>query len=147
MRDTAQFFKVLADEARVQMLWLLFNHRELCVCDVMAALGITQSKASRHLSTLKHAGLVTDRKEGLWSFYALAPVDDELSRQLLDVLRKGLAKRADAARLLSKLHNSVCSGGRTLACSEDSCCTASKKPVATAKLSRRASARSQGDRV
>jgi DNA-binding transcriptional ArsR family regulator len=44
------------------MLWLLFNHEELCVCDIMEALGITQSKASRHLSTLRHAGLVTDRR-------------------------------------------------------------------------------------
>jgi ArsR family transcriptional regulator, arsenate/arsenite/antimonite-responsive transcriptional repressor len=44
MKDAAQFFKVLADEARLKMLWLLFNHRELCVCDIMAALEITQSK-------------------------------------------------------------------------------------------------------
>ena len=55
MRDAAQFFKVLADEARLKMLWLLLNHRELCVCDFMAALEITQSKASRHLGTMRHA--------------------------------------------------------------------------------------------
>ena len=67
MKDVAQFFKVLADEARLQMLWLLFNHQELCVCDFVAALEITQSKASRHLRTLWHGGLVTDRKDGLWS--------------------------------------------------------------------------------
>ena len=71
MKDAAQFFKVLADEARLKIIWLLFHHEELCVCDVMAALGITQSKASRHLATLKHAGLATDRKDGLWSHYAL----------------------------------------------------------------------------
>ena len=79
MRDAAQFFKVLADEARLKILWLLFNHRELCVCDIMAALDITQSKASRHLGTLRHAGLVSDRKDGLWSYSALRPVDDELA--------------------------------------------------------------------
>lgn len=151
MRDTAQFFKVLADEARLKMLWLLFNHRELCVCDLMAALDITQSKASRHLSTLKHAGLVTDRKEGLWSFYALGPVDDELSQQLLDVLREGFARRADASKLLVKLHDSVCGKGRTVTCTEGSCCATAKdraaKPKRTATASRRSSARPQGDRV
>ena len=68
MRDAAKFFKVLADEARLQMLWLLFNQREVCVCDVMDTLGITQSKASRNLLTMRNAGLVIDRKEGLWSY-------------------------------------------------------------------------------
>src|SRR5512140_1075175 len=94
VRDAAQFFKVLADEARLKMLWLLFNHRELCVCDLMAALAITQSKASRHLITMRHAGLVTDRKDGLWSYYALRPVEDELARQHLKVLRATLARRS-----------------------------------------------------
>jgi hypothetical protein len=54
LKETARFFKVLADEARLKMLWLLFNHRELCVCDIMAALEITQSKASRHLAALRN---------------------------------------------------------------------------------------------
>ena len=105
MRGAAQFFKVLADEARLKMLWLLFNHRELCVCDIMEALEITQSKASRHLITLRHAGLVTDRKDGLWSYYALRPIEDELAKQHLNVLRATLAKRRDAAPLLAKLHH------------------------------------------
>jgi ArsR family transcriptional regulator len=104
MKDAAQFFKVLADEARLKIIWLLFHHEELCVCDIMAALGITQSKASRHLATLKHAGLVTDRKDGLWSHYALRPVEDELAKTHLALLRRSLAERADAASLLKTLH-------------------------------------------
>lgn len=103
MKDVAQFFKVLADEARLKILWLLFNHRELCVCDLMEALGITQSKTSRHLATLRHAGLVVDRKDGLWSYYALRPVDDKLARQHLDLLKATLTKHPDAAPLLTKL--------------------------------------------
>lgn len=105
MRDAAQFFKVLADEARLKMLWLLFNHRELCVCDIMAALDITQSKASRHLSTLRHADLVVDRKEGLWSYYALCPAEDALAREHLALLKATLARRSDAASLLAKLRD------------------------------------------
>jgi len=51
MKDAAHFFKALADEARLKIIWLLFHHDELCVCDIMAALAVTQSKASRHLAT------------------------------------------------------------------------------------------------
>ena len=140
MRDAAQFFKVLGDEARLKMLWLLFNHRELCVCDVMEALGITQSKASRHLITLRHAGLVTDRKEGLWSYYALRPVDDELARTHLRVLRATLAKRRDAGPLLAKLHGWLRTKGRGSQCTEGSACTApthAKPSLARARQARR----------
>ena len=103
MKDAAQFFKVLSDQARLKIIWLLFHHDELCVCDVMAALGITQSKASRHLATLKHAGLATDRKDGLWSHYALRPAQDELAKNHLALLRRSLADRPDAAPLLKAL--------------------------------------------
>lgn len=129
MRDAAQFFKVLADESRLKMLWLLFNHRELCVCDIMAALEITQSKASRHLSTLRHADLVTDRKDGLWSYYALRPVEDALARQHLELLKASLAKRSDAAPLLTKLHEWLEVKNRGAVCARDSACAAAKKPT------------------
>ncbi len=103
VRDAAQFFKVLADEARLKMLWLLFNHQELCVCDIMAVLDITQSKASRHLSTLRHADLVVDRKQGLWSYYALRPAEDALAREHLKLLKASLGGMPDAALLLTRL--------------------------------------------
>jgi ArsR family transcriptional regulator, arsenate/arsenite/antimonite-responsive transcriptional repressor len=127
VRDAAQFFKVLADEARLKMLWLLFNHRELCVCDLMAALEITQSKASRHLSTLRHAELVTDRKEGLWSYYALRPTGDGLARQHLGLLKTNLAKRSDAGLLLAKLHQWLEVKNRDAVCAADSARGPTKK--------------------
>jgi ArsR family transcriptional regulator len=101
---TAQFFKVLADEARLQMLWLLLNHKELCVCDFVAALEITQSKASRHLRTLFHGGLVTDRKDGLWSYYSLRPLESELTRPHLEILRATLGSQPQAANALKRLN-------------------------------------------
>lgn len=104
MKDAASFFKVLADEARLKMLWLLFNRRELCVCDFIEVLEITQSKASRHLRVLYNAGLVTDRKEGLWSYYTLRPPQDELVGAQMEVLRARLKDRPDAEHLLRKLH-------------------------------------------
>lgn len=85
------------------MLWLLFNHRELCVRDFMEALEITQSKTSRHLAALRNAGLAGDRKEGLWSYYSLRPVKDKVVEEHLTLLRTSLARRSDAKQLLAKL--------------------------------------------
>ena len=116
MRAAARFFKVLADEARLEILWLLFNHRELCVCDIMAALEITQSKASRHLGTLRHAGLVSDRKDGLWHHYALRPAGEALARRHLEVLRANLASRPDAPALLARLRRGLRAKNRGAAC-------------------------------
>jgi ArsR family transcriptional regulator, arsenate/arsenite/antimonite-responsive transcriptional repressor len=104
LKETARFFKVLSDEARLQMLWLLFHNRELCVCDFMEVLEITQSKASRHLAALRNAGLATDRKEGLWSYYSLRPANNQLAEEHLKLLKASLSKQADAKQLLAKLN-------------------------------------------
>jgi len=103
MRDVAEFFKALSDEARVKMIWLLMNHDELCVCDFMEVLGTSQSKASRHLRSLYHAGLVMDRREGTWSYYTLRDVEDPLVRSHLATFKRSLAQRDDAAGLLESL--------------------------------------------
>jgi len=63
-------FKALADETRIRLLKLL-QQRELCVCELMQALKMTQSRVSRNLGILKEAGLVKDRREGLWIHYSL----------------------------------------------------------------------------
>jgi ArsR family transcriptional regulator, arsenate/arsenite/antimonite-responsive transcriptional repressor len=107
MKEASQFFKVLSDPARLQMLWLLFEHRELCVCDIMEALEIPQSKASRHLAALRNAGLVKDRKEGQWSYYSLQPAADPFTKEHLKLLRKSLATLPEADVLLSKLEKWV----------------------------------------
>jgi len=67
----SRFFKALADETRLRILRLL-EVREMCVCEVMVALGLTQPTASHHLGILENAGLVKDRKEGKWVFYSIA---------------------------------------------------------------------------
>jgi ArsR family transcriptional regulator len=103
MRETASFFRALADETRLKMLWLLFKKRELCVCDLMEVLGITQSKASRHLRTLYNAGLVRVRREGLWAYYSLREPADSLVEMQLRTLRVVLAKKRDARALLVRL--------------------------------------------
>jgi ArsR family transcriptional regulator len=69
MRTLADLFKALSDETRLNMMALLVRWRELCVCDFVEVLGITQSKASRHLRYLLNAGLLQDRREGVWVMY------------------------------------------------------------------------------
>ncbi len=70
-RRLSRVFKALGDEKRLSILRFI-NNREMCVCEVMAALDMTQPTASHHLGILERAGLVRERREGRWVFYSLA---------------------------------------------------------------------------
>lgn len=96
MQELAGIFKALSDETRIQILSALLIHGELCVCDVEGALGITQSKSSRHLRYLLHAGLVENRREGVWIHYRVAKNLDEQRRVLLRMLRQMLTEEQTA---------------------------------------------------
>ena len=69
-KQQTRFFKALGDQTRLRIIRLL-NHQEMCVCEVMVALGLTQPTASHHLSILENANLVKRRKEGKWVFYSI----------------------------------------------------------------------------
>ncbi len=64
-------FKALADEIRLRILSILLI-REMCVCEILIALELTQPTASHHLAILENAGLVKKRKEGKWVFYRVS---------------------------------------------------------------------------
>jgi ArsR family transcriptional regulator, arsenate/arsenite/antimonite-responsive transcriptional repressor len=70
MRDLVKVYKVLSDESRLRVLNLLIE-RSCCVCEVMQALYISQSKASRILSALYDVGFLKLHKDGLWSLYSI----------------------------------------------------------------------------
>jgi ArsR family transcriptional regulator, arsenate/arsenite/antimonite-responsive transcriptional repressor len=63
----------LADPTRLGALRLLWDGREHCVCELMEALGVTQSRMSRHLGILKAIGLVIDRRDAQWVRYRRNP--------------------------------------------------------------------------
>jgi len=63
-------FRALGDETRLRILELL-RDGERCVCDLTDLLETGQSRLSFHLRTLKDAGIITDRREGRWVYYAL----------------------------------------------------------------------------
>ncbi len=88
MPEAVQLFKALADETRLRILNLI-RHRELCVCQIVDVLGLGQSKVSRHLAHLRNAGLVSDRREGLWMYYSMAQPDGKLGQRLIELLEQG----------------------------------------------------------
>jgi ArsR family transcriptional regulator, arsenate/arsenite/antimonite-responsive transcriptional repressor len=104
MKNEARLFKSLAEETRLKILWLLKSQEELCVCDIMRVIGITQSKASRHLRYLYHLGLVSDRRDGLWMYYSLSVTPGSQGDKLLKVLDDLLASLPEAKALRERLN-------------------------------------------
>ena len=100
-----RMFRAFADETRLRILHLLLRG-ELCVCDIMDAMRQPQSKVSRHLSYLKSAGLVVDRKEGRWRHYRLAKPSSRFQSRLLaclgDCFDEVSVLKRDAARLKTR---------------------------------------------
>ena len=78
--DLGDFFKVLGDSTRIKILSALFQS-EMCVCDIAALLGMTQSAISHQLRVLKQGRLVKHRKEGKVVYYSL---DDDHIKHIVD---------------------------------------------------------------
>lgn len=78
--DLADLFKVLGDSTRIKVLCALFQS-EMCVCDIAALLGMTQSAISHQLRVLKQARLVKYKREGKVVYYSL---DDDHVKSIFD---------------------------------------------------------------
>ncbi len=92
MSQESDVLKSLGDETRLRVLNLFLSSGvSLCVCEIVDALGIPQYSISKHLTTLRHAGLVTVEKEGLWGYYRLRN-EEEWNRALLAFLRTSLSR-------------------------------------------------------
>jgi ArsR family transcriptional regulator len=63
-------FKALADKTRLRILALL-RERELCVCELVEILQMSQPAVSQHLRKMKQAKVLKERKEGQWVYYSL----------------------------------------------------------------------------
>ena len=111
MKKLASYFKGLADENRLRILNLLF-HGELCGCDIQHVLGASQSTVSRHLSYLKNAGLVLDRRAGYRVYYRLVQSEDpeitELFQYLVLAFAKDKAMKSDMKSLREAIKEGAC---------------------------------------
>ncbi len=89
MTDILTFSKAMADETRLRLTAVLLSH-ELSVGEIVQALGLKQSRISRHLKILSNSGLVGARRDGQWVFYSAAP--NGLGREYLDLLAPLMAR-------------------------------------------------------
>lgn len=96
----------------------MLSERELCVCQIEAALGISQTKASRHLAILRRTGLLKARRDGLWMYYSLEEPADSVEANLFRNLRESLHDELSIMEEQAKQR--VCTAKRTAPPSEDS---------------------------
>ncbi len=82
-----RLFASFADPTRLRILHLLSQEKELCVCDIIQALKLPQSKISRHLAYLRNAKLIDSRKNGLWRHYRLCPPQGGFHKSLIACLK------------------------------------------------------------
>ena len=71
--NPVSLFKSLADETRLNIVLLVTETEELCVCDLTDALSLSQPKISRHLAALRAAEILLDHRRGKWVYYSLHP--------------------------------------------------------------------------
>ena len=97
----AQLFHALSDETRLGILEKL-RGGEQCVCDLQDDLDAAQSRLSFHLRVLKDAGVVSDRKEGRWSYYSIVP------EALAEVHDLAVAMQPSKVRILARANGRCC---------------------------------------
>ncbi|MBU2711799.1 metalloregulator ArsR/SmtB family transcription factor [Zooshikella sp. WH53] len=78
-----QFFKCLSDETRMNITLLIHQQRELCVCELVAAMGGSQPKISRHLAQLRNCNILIDERRGQWVFYSMHPALPDWATSIL----------------------------------------------------------------
>lgn len=103
---TVQLSAVLracADQTRLRLLSLLALEGEVCVRHLVEILGTNQPKVSRHLACLKRAGLVSDRRDGLWIYYRLADSLNGQTGRLMECLTSCLAELPELQREAEEL--------------------------------------------
>jgi ArsR family transcriptional regulator len=82
------FYKCLSDDTRLKCLLLIAQKGELCVCDLIGALKLSQPKVSRHLAELRKCNMLLDQRRGKWVFYQLAPTLPQWAKDVLTLTCK-----------------------------------------------------------
>lgn len=80
----ANQFKAFSEPVRLRILYLLLEREEVCVCDLVESLELTQSVVSRHLAYLKNNNLIEARRNGTWVHYKIKPAQLEIISHLLN---------------------------------------------------------------
>jgi len=103
MNNLVKTFKALSDPTRLRIVVLLLR-RDLCVCELVAVLGMEQSRISHQLRILRAAGLVKDVRDGKWIIYHIpAPVRCGLGSFIVKQVRAGAIGTGAVGRDLKRL--------------------------------------------
>jgi len=97
-------FAALSNSIRLRCVMLLQQERELCVCELTQALSAAQPAISRHLGLLREAGIVQDRRDGLWIHYRLHPGLPGWARNTIRTTAKEWVPRNPFAADRERLH-------------------------------------------
>ncbi len=89
MKEAERILKLVSDITRLRIIMLL-SKRELCVCQIMGVLGISQSLVSRNLNLMDDAGFLSERREGKLVFYSLNRDMPPLASKIIVSLREAL---------------------------------------------------------
>ena len=84
----AAIFKCLGDETRLRTLQLVLKEGELCVCEIAAALDLSQPKVSRHIAQLRNCGILLDTRHGQWIYYQIHPQLESWVNEVLSITAK-----------------------------------------------------------
>jgi ArsR family transcriptional regulator len=114
MKDFVKVMKALSDPNRVKIVKML-QHKMMCVCEIRAALRITQPSVSKHLKILENAGVVDFQKDGLWvNYYLTYGGKSPYISSLLGNLRHWLEDDKEIAELVQRLpairREDICKG-------------------------------------
>ncbi|ELY6080530.1 metalloregulator ArsR/SmtB family transcription factor [Cronobacter sakazakii] len=88
MIPPSEFYRLLSDESRLNILLLLRETGELCVCHISEMLGLSQPAISRNLAILKSSRILTDRRNGKWVYYRLSETLPLWINDILDITQR-----------------------------------------------------------
>jgi ArsR family transcriptional regulator, arsenate/arsenite/antimonite-responsive transcriptional repressor len=104
----SELLSAVADPVRLRLASLIAHNGETCVCDLVDATRLTQTNVSRHLSLLRHAGLVFGRKQGLWVYYSLNKPLTPSQKQIISLVKKAIDTEPELRADLKRIKNSGC---------------------------------------
>lgn len=103
--DTNTLFTALSNEVRLRCLILMQLEGELCVCELIHSLGLSQPMISRHLALLRDSGLVNDRRSGQWVYYSINTGLDSWAKDILHTSALANCEQLPFSNDLHTLHD------------------------------------------
>jgi len=115
MQNLIRAMKALCDETRLRIMNILLEKEECCVCEIMQALDISQTRASRNLGMLQTAGFLKSRRQGAWMFYSIdRQTTNRYATSLAQLLKDSPISNEVLKKDRKRIKHAVCIGPKTL---------------------------------